>query len=94
MQRLRPAVARALALLFDVALCAAGDYPSKSIRVVVASPPGSVQDTTMRVLAERLTQSLRQHVVVESKSGATGAIGAETVARAAPDGYTLLYPDL
>ena len=68
----------------------ATSWPNKPLRIVVGFPAGSVTDTVARVTAEQLTKVLGQPVVVENKPGANGAIGVGEVARAAPDGYTLL----
>jgi tripartite-type tricarboxylate transporter receptor subunit TctC len=65
-------------------------YPSKPIRVVVPFPAGSATDTITRVLSHSVSQSLGQTLVVENKAGADGAIAAAEVAKAVPDGYTLL----
>jgi tripartite-type tricarboxylate transporter receptor subunit TctC len=68
----------------------ADDYPSKPITVVVGYPPGGSTDLTGRVLAQELARKLGTTVVVENVGGAGGAIGAQKVIKAAPDGYTLL----
>jgi tripartite-type tricarboxylate transporter receptor subunit TctC len=65
-------------------------YPSKPVRMIVAYPPGGGTDIVGRVVAQKLGESLGQAVVVENRGGASGNIGTELVARAAPDGYTIL----
>lgn len=65
-------------------------YPERPIRLIVAFPPGGSTDMAARVLGEKLGESLGQPVIVENKPGASGNIGADAVARAQPDGYTLL----
>jgi tripartite-type tricarboxylate transporter receptor subunit TctC len=64
-------------------------WPSKPIRIVVAYPPGGVSDVVARALADKLTQQLKTSVIVDNKAGASGSIGVDAVAKAAPDGYTL-----
>jgi tripartite-type tricarboxylate transporter receptor subunit TctC len=66
-------------------------YPSRPVAFVVGFPAGAVSDLTTRFLAERLARRLGQPVVVENRPGVDGAIGATHVARARPDGHTLLY---
>ena len=78
-----------LALLV-VSGAAEAQFPAKPIRVVVPFPAGSATDTITRVLAQSVSQSIGQTVVVENKAGADGAIAAAEVAKAAPDGHTLL----
>lgn len=68
----------------------AASYPSKPIRIVIPFPPGGATDLITRKIGEKLTQKWGQPVVVENKPGANTIIGTETVARADPDGYTLL----
>src|SRR5256885_9784060 len=65
-------------------------WPTRPVRIVVGFPAGSFTDTIARALSEPLSKSLGQPVVVENKPGSNGAIGVGEVARAAPDGYTLL----
>jgi tripartite-type tricarboxylate transporter receptor subunit TctC len=73
------------------ASCAAAqDYPSRAIRIVVAFPAGGGSDLAARVVGAKLAERVGQPVVVENRVGANGSVGAEAVARAAPDGYTLV----
>ena len=72
---------------------AAQTYPSKPIRLVLPYVPGGIIDTAGRNLALRLSESLGQSVVAENRPGAGGMVGADAVARSAPDGYTILLTD-
>ena len=65
-------------------------YPSKPIRFVVPYPAGGPLDTVARLLAQKVTQSTKQPMIVDNKPGAGGNIGADAVAKSAPDGYTIL----
>ena len=73
------------------AMAHAQSYPQKPIRLILPVPPGGVADVIARPLAQKLTQDLGQPVVMDHRPGATGAIGLGLAAKAAPDGYTLLW---
>jgi len=84
----------AIALLLSLGLTpvhAADVYPSKPITVVYPYAAGSASDTMVRLLAEAMSKRLKQPMIVDNKPGAGGSIGTEYVARASPDGYTLLF---
>jgi tripartite-type tricarboxylate transporter receptor subunit TctC len=66
-------------------------YPSKPVHIIITTPAGGLADVVGRTIAEELHQILGQPVVVDNKPGASGKIGTELAARAAPDGYTLLF---
>ena len=69
---------------------AQSDWPARQIRVVIPYPPGGPSDVTTRIVVERAASLLGQSVLFDNKAGASGAIGAENVKNAAPDGYTFL----
>lgn len=91
------AFARALwAMLAGLVLAAASfqsaaQYPDKPIKMIVAWPPGGGTDGVARIVAKHLSERLKQPVVIENRSGASGQVGTEFVAKAPPDGYTLQY---
>src|SRR6266511_2822945 len=84
----------AVALLLVASLAAgaspAQDYPSRPVRMVVPFSPGGSTDTLARIVGQKLTERSGQPVIIENRAGAGGHIGAEQVAKSAPDGYTLL----
>jgi len=79
----------ALALAFS-SVASAQSYPSKPIRIVVGYPPGGSGDFTTRIIADEIGKELGASLIVENKPGAGGSIASEFVAKAAPDGYTIL----
>jgi tripartite-type tricarboxylate transporter receptor subunit TctC len=85
---------RLLAACFIVAfsstVTAQGDYPNRPIRLIVTVPPGGAADFIARLVGGKISESLGQPVLVENRGGAGGTIAADAVAKAAPDGYTLL----
>src|SRR5262249_3244134 len=79
-----------LAAAWPLASPAQTDYPAHTITMVVPFPPGGVADITARPLADAMGRILKQTVIVENKAGAGGGVGMQYVARAKPDGYTVL----
>ncbi len=86
----------ALALGLPAGGAIADEYPSKPIRFVAPYPPGSVTDILARIIGQKLTESWKQPVIVENRGGGGSVIGTDIVAKAPPDGYTVLLvaPDL
>src|SRR5437879_5380385 len=92
---MRPCTVTLLALAILVSLAAgaaqAQSWPQKPVRILMPYAAGGNSDGMARIVAQRLTEKLGQSFVVENRAGANGAIASEAVARAAPDGYTLLW---
>ncbi len=84
----------AAASLMLAALASAQNFPTRPVRIIVPYPPGGTTDLLGRMAAERLTDRWKQQVIVENRPGATGNIGADAVAKSAPDGYTMLIMPL
>ena len=84
------AAGAALVAVLPATVMAQDNWPAKPITMVVPFPPGGVADTVGRPVAQAMARELKQSVIVENKAGAGGAIGMAAVAKAAPDGYTVL----
>jgi tripartite-type tricarboxylate transporter receptor subunit TctC len=80
-----------LGLIAGITEVAAQAYPTRPVRLIVTFAPGGSSDLLARAVAKTMTEGLGQQVVVENRPGAGGNVGAEVVARAAPDGYTMLF---
>ncbi len=83
----------ALMLAVSAGAQAQTDYPNRTLRVVVPFPAGAGADSNARLISQKLAESLKQTVVVENRPGANGILGTDAVAKASPDGYTLLFVD-
>jgi tripartite-type tricarboxylate transporter receptor subunit TctC len=94
MKLIRHTLPLALALAFAASTGAVQSqtYPARAVRVIVAFAPGGVTDTVARILAQKLSDNLGKQFYVDNVPGATGNIGTAQAAKAAPDGYTLLFP--
>jgi tripartite-type tricarboxylate transporter receptor subunit TctC len=83
--------AAAIAACWLMTSAQAQTYPTRTIKMVIAFPPGGPTDFVGRLLADKLKELLGQSVIIENKAGANGAIGADAVAKSEPDGYTLFF---
>ncbi|MBG9390669.1 tripartite tricarboxylate transporter substrate binding protein [Caenimonas aquaedulcis] len=86
----RALVLGSLALAYAGAFAQTGPYPSRPIKLIVGYPAGGASDVAARIIGQKLSERMGQAVVVENRAGSAGNIGADAVAKAAPDGYTLL----
>ena len=89
--RISTACAMSIALLTIASAAHAQDYPVKPVRMVVHIGPGSSMDIIARVLAQKMNEAWGQSIIVDNRAGAGGTIGMDVVAKAAPDGYTILF---
>jgi tripartite-type tricarboxylate transporter receptor subunit TctC len=88
--RRRTALAAALATFAPLSFAQSADYPTRPVRIIVAFTAGGTTDILARAMGQKLTERLGQSFVVENRPGAGGNLGTELVAKAAPDGYTLI----
>jgi tripartite-type tricarboxylate transporter receptor subunit TctC len=94
MRRRFAALSAAVVVAFFGQAAQAQGYPNKPIKIIVPFPPGGTTDVVARLVAQRMSESLGQPITIENRGGAGGSIGADVVAKAAPDGYTLLMHNI
>jgi tripartite-type tricarboxylate transporter receptor subunit TctC len=87
--RILGAVVTGLSVLLSPAPVAAQDFPNKPIRLIVPFPPGGPNDIIARVIGQRMSELIKQPVVIDNRGGQGGVLGTDAVAKAAPDGYTV-----
>src|SRR6187431_1872939 len=84
-------IAAGCALLALAAVAAfAQEYPAKPVRVVIPWPPGGSNDIVGRLVAQKMSENLKQQFIVDNRGGAAGTIGSDVVAKSEPDGYTIM----
>ena len=83
-----------MAVAAPAVLRAQAQYPSRAVRIVVPVPAGATTDLLARLIANRLSETMGQSLVVENVGGGGGSIGADQVAKAAPDGHALLFHNI
>lgn len=91
MRKFVVAAFQAMLLLTAASVRAEDDYPKKLIRLVVPFGPGGASDFSARIIAQALSEELKQSIIIENKGGAAGNIGMEAAAKAPPDGYTIFF---
>ena len=80
-----------LASIVFITSVSAEEFPNRPITWVVPFAPGGITDTTSRIVAEEMSKTLGQSVLIDNRGGGGGTVGTEQVARAKPDGYTMIY---
>src|SRR5258707_4758033 len=81
-----------LLFILGCATAAAQGYPNHAVKIIVPFPPGSGPDLIARIIGQQLQEDLRQNFIIDNRGGAQGSIAATEVARAAPDGSTVIVP--
>ena len=89
--KLLPTVLLLATAALTVASVQAQSYPDRPVRLIIPFPPGGATDTLARVVSLKMGKTLGQTLIIENRAGATGAIGSDAIAKAAPDGYNLLF---
>src|ERR1041384_2319126 len=92
--RIKPLLLVSLTLAAALATPAKAQYPERPIKIVVPQAPGSATDNGARILAQELSRELGQSVIIENRPGSAFIIGNDAVAKAQPDGYTLLFASI
>jgi tripartite-type tricarboxylate transporter receptor subunit TctC len=87
--RILRALAAGLSLLLPPSLAAAEDFPTKPIRLIVPFPPGGPNDIIARVVGQRMSELVKQPIIIDNRGGQAGVLGTDAVAKSSPDGYTI-----